>query len=661
MSELGVSREILGNVPTWLVDSFYALALGALTWAGLSLWRRRAVRHRGRPPVQPEAPLASRLASIARYLTFHEPIRRDRFAGVAHLLTVYGFFALFVGTTLVFLEDQTPLHFFYGTFYRVASLGIDLGGLALTIGLSMFLWRRHVSRQERLLQAWWVAAMAWLLLVISVSGFLLEGARIAVEMPEFERWSAVGYGVALAWNAAGVGAEAASSAHRLLWGLHAFACVLFFAAIPWLFFSHVLYGAASWSSNRRRPLAQLRTPHAGAPPGAARVEDLDWNDLLQADACTTCGRCNAVCPAAAAGTPLRPREIVLGIRSALTPRGVSTVDGDLRSQFDPLALWSCTTCGACNESCPVGIDVYDMIVELRRGAVEAGDVPDAAADVFESTARGFNPFGKGDEERLAWAGGLALPIAEPGEAIDLLYWIGCAGSFDPDGQAVSRSMVSILDHLGIRYKILGCRERCTGDPARRMGEEGLFQRCARENIATLASHGVEHVLTHCPHCFNTMRNEYPQFGASFRVEHHSQFLARMRSEGRLEGMQGLESLTYHDPCYLSRGNSETGSARSVLDAMTEARVEMPRHGRNSACCGAGGGGLWLDVPARDRVENLRTREAVQTGAKTLVTGCPFCKLMLESGRQGLGDAGGSMRVVDLAELVASRMSKGPTS
>jgi Fe-S oxidoreductase/nitrate reductase gamma subunit len=656
-----ISREILGNVPAGLVGAFYALAFAACGWAVLVLLRRSSARHRARRPAQSPPPLGERLLAIARYLVFHERMRRDRFAGIAHLLITYGFFTLFVGTSIVFLEHQTPLHFFYGRFYRVASLAIDLGGFAFIAGLLMFLARRYLGREERILRTWWVAALAWLLLVIAVSGFLLEAARIAVEMPDFERWSAVGYAIALALHAADVSAETLQVWHRALWGGHALVCILFFALIPWLFFGHMIYGAASWSLRRRRPLGRLRTPASpGVAPGAASVRALDCNDLLQADACTTCGRCNAACPATTAGKPLRPREIVLGIREALTDSRGVTDGGDLPGRFDPDALWSCTTCGACNEVCPVGIDVYDKIVELRRARVEAGSIPDAAATLFESTANLFNPFGKHNSQRLAWAQGLTPPVAEPGEEVDLLYWVGCAGSFDPDGQSVSRSMIEILDRLGIRYRILGCRERCTGDPARRAGEEGLFQQCARENIETLAGHSVKTVLTHCPHCFNTMKNEYPEFGASFSVEHHSQFLARMIAEGRLTGMEGLASITYHDPCYLGRGNAETAAPRAVIDAVSDARVEMPRHGEESFCCGAGGGGLWLDVAGEDRIENIRSREAADTGAKTVATACPFCKPMLEAGNQALPD-GNSMVVKDLAELVAERMPRSDAS
>jgi len=232
--------------------------------------------------------------------------------------------------------------------------------------------------------------------------------------------------------------------------------------------------------------------------------------------------------------------------------------------------------------------------------------------------------------------------------------VGCAGSFDPDGQAVSRSMIRILNHLGEPYRVLGKREACTGDPARRMGEEGLFREQARRNIARLERHRVRKVLTHCPHCFNTFRNEYPELGADLEVEHHSQFLARAVREGRLALPPALaEKVVFHDPCYLARGNGVTRAPREVLRALQRMPLlEMPRHGERAFCCGAGGGSMWLDVPGKTRVESLRAREAVASGASIVATACPFCKSMLEAGRQSLPSPGRNLKVKDLAELIA---------
>lgn len=650
-----ITREIMQNVPPWLAAMFYLASLLVCAWTALSFVRRFRQHRRGRQnPYRGTTRWVEIAGSLLGYLTFHRQLLRDRFAGIAHLLLFYGFFVLFVGTCLVFLEHDTPLHFFYGRFYLVASLGIDLGGVAFLIGLLMFLYRRLFGESQRILRRFYVAALLWLLLAIGITGFLLEGARIAIDRPDFERWSVVGYAVGTGLNAIGIEGGVASHLHRSCWIVHAILCVVFFGLLPWRFFSHMVYSAMSWALRARRSCLTLRPidlqiqTNSPQVPGASCWSQLSWIDLLQADACTTCGRCNEVCPAHAAGKPLQPRDIVLGVREAMD----LPVSQNIQSLIPGDALWSCTTCGACNHACPVGIEVYDKIVEMRRGIVESGTTPVAATECFQGCADEFNPFQKSNTERMGWASGLNVPVAEEGQPVELLYWVGCAGSFDPDGRSVSRSMIKILNHLGISYRVLGRRERCTGDPARRMGEEGLFQELARHNVTTLKAHAVQRILTHCPHCFNSFRNEYPQLeDVSFEVEHHTQFLARMIAEGKLKVSRNVEQkVTFHDPCYLGRGNGETEAPRQVLSSLPQLdHVEMPRHGRESFCCGAGGGSMWLDVRGEDRVENIRVQEAAATGARTVVTGCPFCKGMLTAGSESL--EAGEIGVRDLAEMV----------
>lgn len=660
----GVTREILGNVPDWLSIAFYLLAFAALTAAAIGVAARLRKHRAGRRDLAHRPGAASwfgRIRAAFVYLTFHEQLLRDPLAGVAHLLTFYGFMILFWGTCLVFLEHDTPLHFFYGWFYRIASCIVDLGGLAFLTGLVLFLWRRHVTSSPRILRAWWVATLGWLLFAIGVSGFLLEASRIAIDFPIFEIWSIVGFGLAQLLRLCGVAGSAAATLHRWVWGAHAGLCVVFFTLLPWKFFSHMLYGLASWAVRRKRPLAALATEPltAQSPPGTVTWEQMTRLDLLQTDACTTCGRCSSVCPAHAAGQPLRPREIVLGLRLAVD-HGEAL---PLTTWIEDAALWSCTTCAACNAVCPVGIDIYDKIVDLRRGRVETGSVPEAARNLFEGTLADYNPFQRSASERLSWAGALQLPIAQTDEPIALLYWIGCAGHFDPEGRSVTQAMIKILNYLKIGYRVLGERERCTGDPARRLGEEGLFQELARHNLEQFERHRVKRILTHCPHCFNTFRNEYPPLrpdddGAEpppFEVVHHTQFLAEQIGQGRLRlASAESSSVTFHDPCYLGRGNGVVEAPRDVLRSTGAKLVEMPRHGAESFCCGAGGGAMWVDVGGRDRVENLRTREAAQTGATTVATGCPFCKGMLSAAKQAAGDAESPvarLRVKDVAELV----------
>jgi Fe-S oxidoreductase/nitrate reductase gamma subunit len=664
-----VTRVILENIPGWLSTGFYVAVFAAIGWAAIGFYRRAVRRRKARrEPAESNAQsrgIGAMSMSALKYLTFHRQLLEDRFAGIAHLLMFYGFCSLFMGTCLVFLEHDTPLHFFYGTFYLISSLVVDLGGVAFLIGIGMFLWRRHRARPNRLLQTWWVAVMSWLLAAIGLTGFVLEGARIARDFPPFERWSPVGYGVALGLNAVGVAGESAATLHRLTWGLHATLCVVFFALVPWKFFSHATYGLASWATRRCRPLAQLApvTLEPTRSPGVTSAMDFLRRDLLQADACTTSGRCNEACPANAAGKPLRPRDVVLGLRAALDADPSAPLDTRIADD----TLWSCTTCAACNSVCPVGIDIYDKIVDLRRGRIENGAAPRMAEELFESVAMRFNPFGKPPSERFSWASDLHLPIAKTNESIDLLYWIGCAGHFDPEGREISRAMVKILNHAKIDYRVLGQTERCTGDPARRMGEEGLFQTLATTNRSTIRGHRVKRILTHCPHCFNTMRNEYPTLSTNgdgaepaYDVVHHTQFLEELIGAGKLSlGSRGSDLLTFHDPCYLGRGNDVVAAPRDTLAAIPGAQLtEMPRHGRSSFCCGAGGGAMWLDVRGRERVEDLRFHEAESTGAKTIATGCPFCKTMLDSSRQAAtkGNKPTSVsRVKDVAELVAENL------
>ena len=636
-----ITRQIMGNVPEWLAMAFYVAALAACGSATLCFILRL---RKHRTALQPHQRLPGQWVSIVNYLALHRELRRDPYAGTAHMLAFYGFFILFLGTCLVFLEHRTPLHFFYGRIYTIASLIIDLGGVTFLIGLMMFAMRWVSTKPDRILRRWWVSSLVVLLLLIGVSGFVLESARIAVDMPEHEQWSVVGYGLASTFRAAGISGEAAQDLHRWTWAIHSVLCVAFFALLPWQLFGHFVYAAASWATRTVRPIAELRTP--SQKPGATDWQEFGQRDLLQADACTTCGRCNEVCPAHAAGKALRPREVVLGLCDAM-----QSGDRPLQAFISDEMIWSCTTCGACNQVCPIGIEVYDKIVEVRRGRVEAGEVPAAAEQVFEAHADRSNPFGKPQSDRMNWAAGMDVPVAQEGEPIELLLWVGCAGSFDPDGRVVTQALVRILNHLGTNYRVLGRKECCTGDPGRRLGEEGLFQQQATAVIALLQSHQVKRILTHCPHCFNSFRNEYPALGGSFEVEHHSRFLSRMIAEGKLSLQTGVGDLvTYHDPCYLGRGNGETLAPRNVLGSLPQVSlVEMQRNGHESFCCGAGGGAMWLDVPSDARVENLRAIEAAATGATTVATACPFCRSMLNAGSQSLN--GQSLDIRDLAELV----------
>jgi Fe-S oxidoreductase/nitrate reductase gamma subunit len=650
-----ITRHIEWNVSVWMLAFLYIGSFLALGISAFRLYRRVRVWKAGKPHSVETSP-GQALANVIGWAVNRSKMPRDPFAAWMHSLILWGFIILFIGTTMVFLEHQTPLHFYYGTFYLIASAVLDLGGLAFLVGLGMAVYRRHLHRKARLKASGWVDAMLVLLFAIGVTGFLVEGARIAVTMPPFEKVSFVGYALALLARAA-FSPSVLPLVHRTSWILHAVLCIGFFAAATVFFFRHIVLSLTTVALRPSRSSGTLRDylpVPMETPSGAAA--DMLWKDLLDADACTTCGRCTAVCPATAAGKSLDPRAIVLGL-SRLVDRQTVAVNGSLPSAFETItdrALWDCTTCGACVAECPVDIEVYDKVIDLRRQLVDMGRVPAAARTSLDGLRERQNPWDYPPAQRLAWSEGLKLPAPAAGENPEWVYWIGCAGSFEASAQSISRSMVDILQKANVSFVTLGCEERCTGDPARRLGDEGLFQDFKQKNIETLRAAGAHKIVTHCPHCLNTLKNEYSEKGKpEFMVMHHSQLLNTLVQEGKIQLKPAAtdSAITFHDPCYLGRHNGEYDAPRAVVEALPGATlVEMDRNREKSFCCGGGGGQMWLESVGRERVEGIRLAEAANTGATTVATACPFCKIMLESasataGKQEL------VQIKDIAELV----------
>jgi Fe-S oxidoreductase len=594
------------------------------------------------------------VARLAEYLATHRTVRRDRYAGWMHRLLFWGFVSLLLATTLVGIQDHSGIIFLQGITYVIFKFLANLGGLAFLAGLAMALWRRRSPQAHgRLRHDLAITALLHGLWILTVSGFLVEAARVAVAFPPFERWAFVGYGLAKVLAAVGLHGPAVIPLHRALWISHAVLAVAFFIIVPISLLKH--FFLASYSV--MRTISQPGRMSAPPLPVTTAVDLPEFRkiDLVHADACLTCGRCVEVCPAGAAGKPLSPRSIVLGLRGHLDHPAIR-----LTEQISDDALWACTSCHACDEACPIDITIFDKIATLRRGRVAEGEVPATLAEALESTSQKFNPFGRPNSARMEWAGGLNVPVAKEEEAVELLYWVGCAGSFDPAGREVTKAVIAVLKHLQVSFRVLGCKERCTGDPARRAGEEGLWRELAEKNQRSFASHRVQTILTQCPHCFNSFKNEYPAVGPMPRVIHHSQWLREKLADGTLRLKPGaMEKITYHDPCYLSRANDETEAPRAVLGGLANAtKVEMEKHGRKSFCCGGGGGQVWLDVRGTTRVENIRAAHVEATGAQTVATGCPFCRVMLEAGRTALPAGQGQWRVKDIAELVAENLEAG---
>jgi Fe-S oxidoreductase len=398
------------------------------------------------------------------------------------------------------------------------------------------------------------------------------------------------------------------------------------------------------------------------------VEDFTWKQLLDTDACTMCGRCTSVCPAHATGKPLDPREIVLKVGEVMAATGNPAVTPPLGTDpgikigannvFERITaeeIWACTTCKACDEICPVDIEILDKILDMRRYlSLMESNFPAELGNAYRAMENQGNPWGMNQGERGDWANDVAnVTIVDPGQPLETeyLYWVGCAGSFDDKNKKVTQSMAKLLSRAGIDVAILGPSEMCTGDSARRSGNEYLFQMLALPNIEMLNGMGVKKIITQCPHCFNTLLNEYPQFGGHYEVIHHTQLLEQLIADGRLDVSKATleERITYHDSCYLGRHNDVYLAPRKVVGSIKGIEVvEMSRNGTKGMCCGAGGARMWMEESIGTKVNDERAAEAISTGATRVATACPFCYIMLDDGVKGAGIEDDQIKVADVS-------------
>jgi Fe-S oxidoreductase len=383
--------------------------------------------------------------------------------------------------------------------------------------------------------------------------------------------------------------------------------------------------------------------------GVATIADLTRKEVVDAFSCTECGRCQDACPAYATGKVLSPKLVIMGVRDQLFAESAEPIVGN---GVPEEMIWDCVTCGACVEACPVSIEHIDHIVDLRRSRVMVdAQFPGEAEPMLRDVERAGNPWGKPQTERAAWAAGLGVRVLEPGDPTpEYLYWVGCAGSFDERARAAAEATARLLQKADVDFAILGPREACTGDPARRMGNEYVFQSYAEQNVETLNGQGVTKIVASCPHCFNTLANEYPDFGGAYEVVHHSELLARLVQDGRLTPNAGTKPITYHDSCYLARHNDVQLEPRELVAAVGSP-VEMKRTGRQTFCCGAGGAHMWMEEAGRP-INAERVREAAETGADTLAVACPFCTVMLDD---GVRETGAPLRVADVSTLLAESL------
>ncbi len=603
------------------------------------------------------------IKSIIEFAWAQRRILRDIRPGVMHFLISYGILALFIGTTLVFVDYDIlrPLktRLLVGDFYLVFEVLLDAFGLLLILSLVYALLRRTVTKPSRLSYRREYLAILWLLLFIGVTGFILEGIRIYLRSPPWSIYSPVGALLAAYIGGLNVGGDALVTVYRALWWTHAVASFAGVAALPFTNLLHILAASLNVAVNKQHAKAPglLETPfilskldlEASLPPvGISSISDLKPRQILQLDACTDCGRCDEVCPALIAGTPLSPRIIVQKLRRAWWKRrGEDLFDSNT---FTLDEVYACTTCGACEYACPVLISPMELIVELRRALALRGSVTRKGVETLSNLARARNPFGLGQGERVKLLEELAqmgVRRVEDEESVETVYWVGCMGAYDPRARQVVKQIASLMVSAGVRFAVMTSEEVCNGDPARRLGEEGRYQELAEEVISLLKSKGVKEVITHCPHCFDIFSRQYRDLGAEFRVVSHIQLLHRLVKEGKFK-LAAVGPLTIHDSCIFSRMHGFVAEPREALSG-SELR-EPRRSGRQTMCCGAGGGNYWLDIKRAKRENLHRLEELLETGATTVVTECPFCLAMLEDARRVLG-VEDRISVKDISELL----------
>ncbi len=681
-------REDLWNLPQWIYPFHWALVIvcGALVVYGL--WRRIRLWRMGQPTTRTDQ-LARRLGGLLLYGLGQRRILSQPYPGLMHALIFYSFVAFFIATSLVGIQMDAGFLILKGSFYLVFELAVNVFALLFLIGLGLAAFRRYVRRPDRLNIGPDDALILGALAFIALSGLSLEVMRLRGQQPPWAQWSWLGNAVA---NLFGPPSGRPPAVYPYIWSAHQLVTFGLIATLPYTKFLHIVSAPTNIFLRRLDPPGALPKiediEETEEPLGVGSIEHFTWKQLLDGDACTECGRCQDACPAYAAGQPLSPKELVMHLRDRTgeypgalwkwqkpivdkvpllrrlalgigEPSAKELVGADRQSAVIlEETLWSCTTCRACEQECPVFIEQVSEIVAMRRYlALEEGRLPDTLAQALRNTERQGNPWGQPRHQRAEWAAGLDVPLmADAGQA-DVLYWVGCAGSYDPRNQQVSQAIVHILRAAGVDLAILGEEESCNAEWARRAGEEYLYQMQAEANVATLQQYRFNRILTQCPHCYNTLKHEYPQFGGQWEVVHHSQLIQELIAAGRLQlkGRWDGSRATFHDSCYLGRYNQVYDAPRQVLASLPGLTLtELGRSRERGFCCGGGGACMWMEHEPGQRINDLRVDEIEALGVKLAAVACPFCLIMLDECVTGR-DASDSLALKDIAEVVVAAL------
>ncbi len=662
----GIGRELFWGVPAWAPMATYALFAIVLLTSGTGILQRVKAWRTGRAERENRFDdLAGRMTALLKYALLQARVSDRLTSGLFHAAIFSGFLVLTAATTLVAIQNDLGILILDGAFYLWFKVFANSFGLLLVAGCLGALLRRFCFPLPGHLRGVGEIGPLALLASVGASGFLVEVLRIAATRPAAASASWVSNAIVPFVQAAPFGTLVAS--HTYAWWFHLILAFAFLGSVPFSKMFHLASAPASIflrSSRANGALQAVPEIEEEERPGALAVDDFSWKQMLSADACTRCGRCQDECPAYAAGMPLSPRDIVLksaavihggGYASPLPTGTLQPCEGDAfaRDILTPGAIWSCTTCGACVRACPVSIEHLDMIVDVRRGFVSEGKIPESARVALRKTGDTGNPWGMPQSDRLDWAEGLDVPIASEVKTFEYLYWVGCAASYDPRNRKVARAIATLLKRADVDFAVLGPEETCCGETARRLGEEGLFQLGTVPTVkAAFEKYDVRKVITGCPHCFNTFLNEYPLLGVSVEVVHHASFLADLLGSGRLVPSRKLSTeVAFHDSCYLGRYNNLFDEPRRVLAAIPGLTVAEPEKRRDfSFCCGAGGGAMWMEVPGR-RINHLRFEQLRATDARSIASACPYCLIMFDDAVK-FHDLGETFETRDIAEYMA---------
>jgi len=604
---------------------------------------------------------------------------RDPVAGLLHLLIFWGFMLfIFAVIESIIQGFYSPFNLsFLGYFYTIISFVQDLFGVFVIVAVLVSLWRRFIQKVPRLnvdkegkLDAAFILLM---IMFVCISMFGYNSAAFSLNNFNFHPNEYRPISASLSFLLFDSASTSNSFFYEFFWWMHILIIFGFLNYLPYSKHLHVLTSIPNvFFANlepKRNTIKPLNLEDENAESfGASDIEELSWKQILDGYSCTECGRCTDACPANTVGKSLSPREIIVNIRQRTKDKAPLLVDGKndeevfgkklVHDYVKDIELWECTTCMACVQECPVMIEHLDSIIDMRRYLVlTESEFPSNLNNVFKSLETNFTPWAFNQADRAAWAEGMNIKTMSEDSNGEILFWVGCAGSFDDRYKKVTKAFATIMQKAGVDFRILGTEEKCNGDTARRLGNEYLAQTLIQENIATLNSYNVKKIVTACPHCFHSLKNEYPQFGGNFEVKHHSEFISELIENGKLnlKNAEIKKEITFHDSCYLGRYNQVYDAPRKVLNSASIEIKEMERSKSRGFCCGAGGGRMFLEDEEGGRINEERTKEALSTGAETIASACPFCMTMLSDGVKHF-EKQDSVSVKDIAEIILENIN-----